>query len=188
MENHVFGLRQKVEQYESKLKYLSPARQVQEKRTRLMQIEDRLCSAMENRIFAARQQLGIYIERMKGLSPLDKLNQGFSYVENKEAHAVTSISQVEGGEMLNIQVTDGKIGQRFLTQKGRREELEMAETEKNMQETTMEDALKELDGIVERLEGREISLEDSFALYQKGMELLKSAEAKLTLLRKKCSN
>lgn len=117
MENHVFGLRQKVEQYESKLKYLSPARQVQEKRTRLMQIEDRLCSAMENRIFAARQQLGIYIERMKGLSPLDKLNQGFSYVENKEAHAVTSISQVEEGEMLNIQVTDGKIVAKVLNTK-----------------------------------------------------------------------
>lgn len=117
MENQVFGLRQKIGQYESKLKYLSPARQVQEKRTRLMQIEDWLCSAMENRIFAARQQLEIYIERMKGLSPLDKLNQGFSYVENKEAHAVTSISQVEEGEMLNIQVTDGKILAKVLNTK-----------------------------------------------------------------------
>lgn len=115
MEQQVFGLRQKVEQYESKLKYLSPARQIQEKRTRLMQTEDRLCSAMENRIFAARQQLGIYIERMKGLSPLDKLNQGFSYVENRESHAVTSISQVKEEEILNIQVTDGKIRAKVLS-------------------------------------------------------------------------
>ena len=58
----------------------------------------------------------------------------------------------------------------------------MAETEKNMQETTMEDALKELDGIVERLEGREISLEDSFALYQK----LSLIHISLQILRQIC--
>ena len=34
----------------------------------------------------------------------------------------------------------------------------MAETENRNQEMTMEEALKELDGIVERLESREISL------------------------------
>ena len=49
---------------------------------------------------------------MKGLSPLNKLNQGFSYVENleKEEHkAVTSIKQVQEGDLLRIQVKDGHI-------------------------------------------------------------------------------
>lgn len=114
MDNQLFRLRQRLGQYETKLEYLSPARQIQEKRTRLLQAEDRMCSAMENQIFRARQNLGIYIERMKGLSPLDKLKQGFSYVENEKGHAVTGISQVREGEVLQIQVTDGRIQARVL--------------------------------------------------------------------------
>lgn len=61
----------------------------------------------------------------------------------------------------------------------------MAETENRNQEMTMEEVLKELDGIVERLESREISLEDSFALYQKGMELLRQCGSKIDTVEKK---
>lgn len=61
----------------------------------------------------------------------------------------------------------------------------MAETENRNQEMTMEEALKELDGIVERLESRDISLEDSFALYQKGMELLRQCGSKIDTVEKK---
>ena len=39
---------------------------------------------------------------------------------------------------------------------------------------SMEEAFQELDAILEQLEGKDISLEDSFALYQKGMELVKT--------------
>ena len=105
MENQIYSLRQRMKQYE----YGSPAYQIQEKRIRLLDLEERLGSAMENQIFRARQNLNIYIERMKGLSPLDKLNQGFSYVENEAGHSVTCIGQVKPGDTLNIQVTDGRI-------------------------------------------------------------------------------
>ena len=109
MENQIYSLRQRMKQYEMKLEYESPIYQIQEKRTRLLDLEERLGSAMENQIFRARQNLNIYIERMKGLSPLDKLNQGFSYVENEAGHSVTCIGQVKPGDTLNIQVTDGRI-------------------------------------------------------------------------------
>ena len=61
----------------------------------------------------------------------------------------------------------------------------MAETENRNQEMTMEEALKELDGIVERLESREISLEDSFTMYQQGMELLRQCGSKIDTVEKK---
>ena len=109
MENQIYFLRQRMRQYEMKLEYASPAYQIQEKRTHLLDAEERLHSAMENQIFRARQNLNIYIERLKGLSPLDKLNQGFSYVEDKNNHSVTQIDQVKPGDVLKIQVTDGKI-------------------------------------------------------------------------------
>ena len=109
MENQIYFLRQRMRQYEMKLEYASPAYQIQEKRTHLLDAEERFHSAMENQIFRARQNLNIYIERLKGLSPLDKLNQGFSYVEDKNNHSVTQIDQVKPGDVLKIQVTDGKI-------------------------------------------------------------------------------
>lgn len=109
MENQIYFLRQRMRQYEMKLGYISPTYQIQEKRTHLMDVEERLHSAMENQIFRARQNLDVYIERLKGLSPLDKLNQGFSYVESADHHSVTCISQVNIGDTVNIQVTDGSI-------------------------------------------------------------------------------
>ena len=42
-----------------------------------------------------------------------------------------------------------------------------------------------LDKIVEKLESREISLEDSFVMYQKGMEVLKQCSQKIDMVEKK---
>ena len=53
------------------------------------------------------------------------------------------------------------------------------------EDLTIEESLKELDGIVERLESREISLEDSFSIYQKGMELLRQCCSKIDTVEKK---
>lgn len=58
-------------------------------------------------------------------------------------------------------------------------------TEKQTEEITIEEGLQELDKIVEKLESREISLEDSFAMYQKGMEVLKQCSQKIDMVEKK---
>ena len=46
---------------------------------------------------------------MNGLSPLNKLNQGFSYVEDVNGRNVTSVHQAQPGDELLIQVSDGCI-------------------------------------------------------------------------------
>ncbi|HJD39936.1 MAG TPA: exodeoxyribonuclease VII small subunit [Candidatus Blautia stercoripullorum] len=61
----------------------------------------------------------------------------------------------------------------------------MEEKETGNQEAPIEENLKELDGIVEKLESRDISLEESFTLYQKGMELLKQCSSKIDRVEKK---
>lgn len=61
----------------------------------------------------------------------------------------------------------------------------MEQKENSRQETTIEESLKELDDIVEKLESREISLEESFTMYQKGMELLKQCSGKIDKVEKK---
>lgn len=107
MENRLLLLRQDLKNYQLRLRHGSPGYRIQEMRTHLIDCEGKLDSAMRNQIYLARQRLNIYIERMKGLSPLDKLNQGFSFVEDSQGHGVNSISQAQIGDRLMIRVTDG---------------------------------------------------------------------------------
>jgi exodeoxyribonuclease VII large subunit len=54
-------------------------------------------------------RLGLFIERFKGLNPLDRLKKGFSYVSDRDQHAVTRTEQASPGDTLTIHVTDGQI-------------------------------------------------------------------------------
>ncbi len=101
--------RNKAEKYQTKLRFLSPKNQIREKRQRLVDLEDKIQIAMERQLFEKRKQMELYIQRMKGLSPLDKLNQGFSFVSDKDGRTIRSISQVKVLDEIQIQVTDGKI-------------------------------------------------------------------------------
>ena len=51
-------------------------------------------------------------------------------------------------------------------------------------EQTLEEIFKEMEGLLEVLESREISLEDSFEKYKEGMELLKAAGEKIDTVEK----
>ena len=60
---------------------------------------------------------------------------------------------------------------------------EMEKAEKNKQ--TLEEAFTTLDGMIQKLESSEISLEDSFQIYKEGMELLKYCSGKIDMVEKK---
>lgn len=53
------------------------------------------------------------------------------------------------------------------------------------QETTLEEMFASLDGLIEALESRDISLEDSFSKYREGMEILKACNEKIDTVEKK---
>ena len=54
-----------------------------------------------------------------------------------------------------------------------------------MKEQTLEQTFNELDSVIESLQMGDLPLEESFALYQKGMQLLKNCNDKLDLVEKK---
>ena len=54
----------------------------------------------------------------------------------------------------------------------------------NQDEKTLEESFRELDELIQALEDREISLEDSFLKYKKGMELLKICNEKIDTVEK----
>ena len=61
----------------------------------------------------------------------------------------------------------------------------MAEVTEQQDELSVETAFQELDRLADRLEDQETSLEESFAQYKKGMELLKYCSEKLDTVEKK---
>ena len=101
--------RQQAEQREMRLKYLSPANRIREKRTYSIQLEERLENRMQTILRDRRHTLELYIERMKAVSPLEKLNSGFSYVEATDGKNIRSVTQVHEGDSLRIRVSDGVI-------------------------------------------------------------------------------
>ncbi len=101
--------RNRTKNYELRLKTVSPGSMLREKRNYLVQLEDGLCRGMQDVLREKRHRLAIYIEQMKGLSPLQKLSSGYSYVTDEQGKAVRSTQGVFPGQMLSIQVTDGRI-------------------------------------------------------------------------------
>ena len=54
-----------------------------------------------------------------------------------------------------------------------------------MEDRTLEAVFQELDEVVKKLEGEDVSLEESFQLYHKGMDLLKVCNEKIDTVEKK---
>ncbi len=101
--------KQQAEQMEMRLRYLSPANRIREKRTYSIQLEERLENRMQMILRDRRHTLALYIERMKAVSPLEKLNSGYSYVEAADGKNIRSVTQVREGDSLRIRVSDGMI-------------------------------------------------------------------------------
>lgn len=53
-----------------------------------------------------------------------------------------------------------------------------------MTEQSLETVFEELDNIVEKMEGEDVSLEESFQLYHKGLDLLKVCNEKIDTIEK----
>lgn len=102
-------LKKELETYELRLGALSPKQQLLEKRTYAADLADRLELCMKDQLREKRFSLQMYIERLEGLSPLKKLNQGYSFVADRDGRAVTSIGAVSPKQELLIHVTDGEI-------------------------------------------------------------------------------
>ena len=101
--------RLKMDKLETKLRFLHPENKLRDYRQRLIELEDKLRNNMQNQLQIKKHRFQIYLEKMKVLSPLQKLSQGFSYVETNDRQVLKSISQVKTGESISVYVTDGII-------------------------------------------------------------------------------
>lgn len=97
-----------------RVKNLSPENRLNEKKMRLISLEEALNGRMEERLTRAKHTLLLRMERLKGLSPLETIAKGYSYVADSEGHAIKETSQVKVGEEVNITLTDGELKARVI--------------------------------------------------------------------------
>lgn len=109
MSSRIDFYRSTLKRFETKFEYLSPQIRLRDNRQRLADLESAVISGMKNKIQDNRHLLSIYLERFAGLSPLRKLNQGYSYVTDRDQKTLTSIEQVQTGDEIYVSVTDGTI-------------------------------------------------------------------------------
>ena len=125
------GSREKLAGYQAVLKAKSPRSLLEHKRQLLSGDRDKLELLMTHRLNDSRryavdlaERLGILmdmnltrtkgkmslcVQKLEGLSPMRQLERGYAYVTDVNGHAVTSVSEAEPGEKINIAVTDGKL-------------------------------------------------------------------------------
>lgn len=105
----VADYRVRLSKYAMQLKFLNPISQVDEKRQYLAQMQERLTTVMERLMQERRHRLELYASRLNGSSPLQKLNQGYSYVENNMGKPLHSTNDVQTGDILTLYMQDGQI-------------------------------------------------------------------------------
>jgi len=74
-----------------------------------MDLEGKLVGFMENILVQQRHRLAIYAEQLKGLSPLDKLSQGYAYVEDMQHRVVNDVHCVRPEDTVCIYVRNGIV-------------------------------------------------------------------------------
>lgn len=98
-----------LERFKMQLNYAHPRQKLNENRQYAADLENRLRMLMNNRLEKEKHRLAICAERMKGLSPLEKLSQGYSYVQTSQGENIRSVTQVHPDSEIEIYVKDGKI-------------------------------------------------------------------------------
>ncbi len=90
-----------------RLQKMSPKNQLLLKKQKMESYDKRFKKAMNGVISKKRQALATSAGRLEALSPVKRLESGFSYVSTEDNKTITAISQVNVGDRISVQVTDG---------------------------------------------------------------------------------
>ncbi|MGN0426787.1 MAG: exodeoxyribonuclease VII large subunit [Agathobacter sp.] len=101
--------RERLSHFRTRLIFLSPQNQLNEKRKRLMDMEEKMQDRMEWIIKEKRHQFLLLSSSLEANSPMKKLSQGFAFLEDSKKKTVKSIENVHIEDELTVHLTDGKI-------------------------------------------------------------------------------
>lgn len=92
-----------------RMKYLNPESRIWQKRMYCMDLEVRLTGLMKRVLTKQQHRMGLYAAQLKGLSPLEKLSQGYAYIENEHHSVVNDVRKVKPDDKVQIYVKNGII-------------------------------------------------------------------------------
>jgi len=90
------------------LERFHPSFQLQQKRLRTADLEEKMSAAMHLVLTRKKQQVELAAQRLKGLSPVERLEGGYSVV-SRGGRVIKEISMVHPQDEIQIDVTDGTI-------------------------------------------------------------------------------
>ncbi len=99
----------RLEQYRLRLRLYNPERQLNEKRQRLADAEERMERLLKQKLTDRKHRLALLSGRLHGLSPLEKISKGFGFLTGEDGKRVESAESVKAGDHLLIRVLDGRI-------------------------------------------------------------------------------
>ena len=108
MERRLERVRYRLNQDVLRLKMHHPERQLNEKRQRLADLEDRMGRIMEQRVTAGRHRLALLAGRLQSLSPLEQIGRGYGFITDGGGKRLESVSQVKPGDRITVRVRDGR--------------------------------------------------------------------------------
>lgn len=109
MERTMERRRHRLEQCRLKLQMYHPGRQINEKRQRLADMEDRMKELLDRNLLEKRHRLAILSGRLHGLSPLEKISKGFGFITDEHEKRVESVKMLKTGQMLRLRLADGTV-------------------------------------------------------------------------------
>lgn len=100
---------ERLRQYESRIRLLSPQRRLNEKRQTAADLEDRLRMRMEHVLMQKKHEMELSAERLEALSPIRKLSQGYSFVADEAGRGISDVERLDRGDTLYIHMLNGNV-------------------------------------------------------------------------------
>ena len=148
-----------------------PMNYVLERRTRLVQLQKQLASAMQQRLAADRERFAKRAAALDAMSPLKVLGRGYALVKNGQK-LVKSTNDAKPGDRLNATAIGWHIARHRSTTDGG--------STMNNDSMQFEAAVARLEEIVRAMEQGDLPLEQSLQLFEEGTGLVKSCNQLLS--------
>ena len=103
------NIRYRTDSCRARLEALSPAGIIERRKHDILLKSRQLDTLMNNIINNRRNELKIRAAKLEALSPIARLTGGYSYVEDSNGAAVTSVDMTAVGDILTVNVSDGII-------------------------------------------------------------------------------
>ncbi len=100
------------------LKLRSPLARVRSDRQRVDELSRRSAAALGHAFSLRRSRLDGAARRLEALNPNAVLGRGYAIVSGAGGQVVRSVTQVQAGDGLTVQVSDGHFGARVEDEKG----------------------------------------------------------------------